>query len=153
MQIKQGEGTKPDQNTNPKHPSAQLSVRKDLKRHEIQSFPRWCHQRGSYSPFSPAPVRENTQSRERGTVPNLDPSILCYDRKRKSWSLSFYRLPCGSDSEESACNAGDLASIPGSGGSPGEGMATHSGTVAWKTPWMEEPGRLQSRASQRLGHD
>ena len=32
-------------------------------------------------------------------------------------------------------------------------MATHSGTLAWKIPWMEEPGRLQSMGSQRVGHD
>ena len=32
-------------------------------------------------------------------------------------------------------------------------MATHSGTLAWKTPWMEEPGGLQSMGSQRVGHN
>ena len=32
-------------------------------------------------------------------------------------------------------------------------MATHSGILAWKIPWMEEPGRLQSMGSQRVGHD
>ena len=32
-------------------------------------------------------------------------------------------------------------------------MATHSSTLAWKTPWTEEPGRLQSLGSQRVGHD
>ena len=32
-------------------------------------------------------------------------------------------------------------------------MATHSSTLAWKTPWTEEPGRLQSLGSQRMGHD
>ena len=32
-------------------------------------------------------------------------------------------------------------------------MATHSSTLAWRIPWMEEPGRLQSMASQRVGHD
>ena len=32
-------------------------------------------------------------------------------------------------------------------------MATHSSTLAWKIPWTEEPGRLQSRGSQRLGHN
>ena len=31
--------------------------------------------------------------------------------------------------------------------------ATHSSTLAWKIPWMEEPGRLQSMGSQRVGHD
>ena len=32
-------------------------------------------------------------------------------------------------------------------------MATHSSTLAWKIPWAEEPGRLQSMESQRVGHD
>ena len=32
-------------------------------------------------------------------------------------------------------------------------MATHSSTLAWKIPWTEEPGRLQSIGSQRVGHD
>ena len=32
-------------------------------------------------------------------------------------------------------------------------MAAHSSTLAWKIPWTEEPGRLQSVGSQRVGHD
>ena len=32
-------------------------------------------------------------------------------------------------------------------------MATHSSTLAWKIPWTEEPGRLQSIGLQRVGHD
>ena len=32
-------------------------------------------------------------------------------------------------------------------------MAPHSSTLAWKIPWMEEPGRLQSMGSQRVGHN
>ena len=32
-------------------------------------------------------------------------------------------------------------------------MAPHSSTLAWKIPWMEEPGRLQSMGSQRVGYD
>ena len=32
-------------------------------------------------------------------------------------------------------------------------MVTHSRTPAWKIPWIEEPGRLQSIVSQRVGHD
>ena len=34
-----------------------------------------------------------------------------------------------------------------------EEMATHSSTLAWESPWTEEPGRLQSTGSQRVGHD
>ena len=32
-------------------------------------------------------------------------------------------------------------------------MATHSSTLAWRTPWAEEPGGLQSMGLQRVGHD
>ena len=32
-------------------------------------------------------------------------------------------------------------------------MAIHSRTIAWKIPWTDEPGRLQSMGSQRVGHD
>ena len=68
-------------------------------------------------------------------------------------------FPDGSDSKESAYNAGDLGLIPGSGRSldredPLEkGMGTHSNIFAWRIPWTEKPGRLQSMGSQRAGHD
>ena len=65
----------------------------------------------------------------------------------------FYGFPSGSDSKASACNAGDLGSIPGSGNPLEKEMAIHSSTLAWKIPWTEEPGRLQSMGSQRVGHD
>ena len=32
-------------------------------------------------------------------------------------------------------------------------MSTHSSTLAWKIPWMEDPGRLQSMGLQRIRHD
>ena len=34
-----------------------------------------------------------------------------------------------------------------------DGVATHSSILAWRIPWTEEPGGLQSIASQRVGHD
>ena len=34
-----------------------------------------------------------------------------------------------------------------------KGMATHSSILAWRIPWTEEPDRLQSTGSQRVGHD
>ena len=34
-----------------------------------------------------------------------------------------------------------------------EEMAVHSSIIAWKIPWTEEPGRLQSKGSQRVGQD
>ena len=62
-------------------------------------------------------------------------------------------FPGGSESKASACNAGDLSLIPGSGKDPLENeMATHSSILAWKISWME-PGRLQSMGLQRVRHD
>jgi len=55
-----------------------------------------------------------------------------------------------SDSKQSACNAGELGSVPGSRISLGEGMATHSSVLACRIPWTEEPGRLQSMALKEL---
>ena len=86
---------------------------------------------------------------------------------------------CWFSGKESTCKAGatgDWGSIPGSGRFPGGGhgnpqeigvqslaqedsleedMATHSSILTWKTPWTEEPGRLQSMGLQRVrqGHD
>ena len=36
---------------------------------------------------------------------------------------------------------------------PEKAMAPHSSTLAWKIPWMKEPGRLRSMGSLRVGHD
>jgi len=49
---------------------------------------------------------------------------------------------CISDGKESACNAGDLGSIPGLEEPLEKGMATHSSIHAWRIPWTEEPGGL-----------
>ena len=56
----------------------------------------------------------------------------------------------------SACNEGnteDTSSIPGSGRFLEMGKDTHSSIPTWKTPWTEEPVRLQSIGSHRVGHD
>ena len=57
--------------------------------------------------------------------------------------LVFKGFPGGAEVKASACNVGDLGSIPGSGSSPKE-MATHSSILAWRIPWTEELGGLQS---------
>jgi len=102
-------------------------------------------------------------------------------------------FPGISSGKESACNAGDPSSIPGSARSSGdeigyllqyswaslavqlvknlpamretwilslgwedplgEGIATHSSILAGESPWIQEPGRVQSMGSQRVGHD
>ena len=53
-------------------------------------------------------------------------------------------------------SAGDVrgvGSIPGSGRSTEQGMATLSSILAWEIPWTEEPGGLQSMESLRVRHD
>ena len=44
-------------------------------------------------------------------------------------------------------------SIDSCNGNSEKAMAPHSSTLAWKIPWMEEPERLQSMGSLRVGHD
>ena len=63
------------------------------------------------------------------------------------WAFSrhFPGCPCGSDGKESACNVGVL----GREDSLEKGMSTHSSILAWRIPWMEEPGGLQSMGLQR----
>ena len=58
-------------------------------------------------------------------------------------------LSCSSDGKESACNAGDPGSIPGSVRSSGEGNGNPLSILAWRIPWIEDLGGLQSMGSQR----
>ena len=50
-------------------------------------------------------------------------------------------------------NLGDTGSNPGLEDLLEEGIATHSSILAWRIPWTEEPGELQSIGSQRVEHD
>ena len=56
-------------------------------------------------------------------------------------------FPCGSLVQY--LPVGDEGSIPGLGISPGEGSGNRSSILAWRMPWTEEPGRLQSMGSQK----
>ena len=62
-------------------------------------------------------------------------------------------FPGSSNGKDSVCNGGDPGSIPGSEDPLEKGMATLSGILAWKIPWSEKPGRLQSMGSQRVRHN
>ena len=52
----------------------------------------------------------------------------------------------------SAGDAGNVSVILGLGRSPDKEMATHSSILAWRIPWTEEPGGLQSMGSETVGH-
>ena len=62
-------------------------------------------------------------------------------------------FPGGSDGKASAYNVGDRGSIPGLGRFLGEGNGNPFQYSCLENPWTEEPGRLQSMGSQRVGHD
>ena len=64
-------------------------------------------------------------------------SILAWKNlmDRRAWQATVYEV---------ARVGNDLATKP---------MYTHSSTLAWKIPWMEEPGKLQSMGSLRVGHN
>ena len=66
-------------------------------------------------------------------------------------------FPGGAGGKEDACQCRlDVrlaSSIPGSGRSWEKGMAIHSSILAWRIPWTEEPGGLQSMGSHEVGHD
>ena len=76
---------------------------------------------------------------------------LCLIKMASVWRI--WGFPGGSDSKEADRNVvGDPGSIPGFERSPA-GENDHSSILGWRIPWTEEPGRLQSRGSQRFGHD
>ena len=62
-------------------------------------------------------------------------------------------FPGGSEVKASACNAGDLGSILVWEDPLEKEMATHSSILAWRIPWMEELGGLESTGLQRVGHN
>ena len=61
-------------------------------------------------------------------------------------------FPSGSDNKESEMQEMQFQSL-GQKDPLEKGMATHSSVLAWRCPWTEEPGRLQSMESQRAGHN
>ena len=62
-------------------------------------------------------------------------------------------FPGGSDGKASVCNTRDPVRSLGWEDPLEKAMAIHSSPLAWKIPWMEEPDRLQSMESQRVGDE
>ena len=88
-------------------------------------------------------------------------SILVFDLfifHYAQMSLNLFRCTLipflvASDSKVSTDNAGDQVRSLGWEDPLEKEMATHSSTLAWKNPWMENPGGLQSMGLQRVRHD
>ena len=59
----------------------------------------------------------------------------------------------GSEGKAPACNAATRVRSLGREVPLEKEMAIHSSILAWRIPWMEEPGGLQSMGSQKVGHD
>ena len=84
--------------------------------------------------------------------------ILFINKYLKIYTCTHMGFPDVSVVKNLPANAGgtgDTDLNPGLGRSPGEReeIATHSSILAWNIPWTEEPGRLQSMRSLRVGHD
>ena len=87
----------------------------------------------------------------QGTLKRL---LQYHSSKASVLQLSgFSGFPGGSDGKASVYNAGDLGSIPGSGRFPGEVNDNPLQYLAWRIPWTEAPGGLQSMGLQRVRHD
>ena len=76
-----------------------------------------------------------------------------FAKRKQSDSTAEEGFPGGSDGKESTCNVGDPVKSLGWEGPLEKGRATHSSILAWRIPWTEEPGGLQSMGSQRVRHD
>ena len=64
-----------------------------------------------------------------------------------------FTIPGGSNGKESACDAGGPIQSLGWEGPLEKGMATPSSILAWRIPWSEQPGGLQSKGLQRVRND
>ena len=89
------------------------------------------------------PGKSHGQRSLVGYSPRVTKSRTRLKRLSSSSSRAFW-ASLVAESKESACNAGDLGWILGWEDPLEKGTATHSSILAWKIPWMEEPGRLQS---------
>ena len=99
---------------------------------------------------------------QEGTCPGhtgcQEPEIRVYrsyipagsSSKHTVWTYFLQYFPGGSVVKHLSANARDMGSILESGRSPREG---NSSILAWKIPWTEEPGGLQSMGLQRVRHD
>ena len=82
---------------------------------------------------------------------NLEKNIYMYVCMYMNMHMGF---PSGSEVKNLPAMPEPQETWVGSLGDPlEEGMATHSSILAWRIPWTQEPGGLQSLVSQRFGHD
>ena len=119
-------------------------------------LPRWGEAALRMAPWMPILEWSGHDSEHASLgfkIPAPEDEVRECFRKVGLWHIHsiIYKMgiPRGSVVKNLPANAGDSSSIPGSGRSPGEGNGNHSSILAWKIPWTEEPGRLQSMGLQK----
>ena len=83
-----------------------------------------------------------------GSQNSVMEAVRCHRNKNSS-----YYYHGGNDNKRDLCLLSTLFHLEAPQELDEESMATHSSIVAWKIPWMEAPGRLQSIESRRVRHD
>ena len=130
-----------------------MTAKRRVEFHFISIFPNFYHQiliTFSHSLFHPlfwtAVLSVYTWTPSDGQYRNHIDYILCSQRWRSS-------IQSAKQEQELTVAQTMTALLPNSDLNSEKVMAPHSSTLAWKIPWTEEPGRLQSLGSLRVGHN
>ena len=84
-------------------------------------------------------------------LPGIPKETKCWTANQQTSRIdATTRWRSGNDS---ACQCGDAGLVSGLGRSLEQETAARSSALAWKIPWTEEPGGLQSMGARRVGHD
>ena len=132
-----------------------------FRRNQLLSSSDWRGKESACSEGDPGSISGSGRSPGEG---NGNP--LQYSMNRGAWQAavhgvtklrhSWATFPWWPSSKESSCNIGDAEDsglIPGRDDLLQEGKATYFSILAGKIPWTEEPAGLQSKGSQRVGHN
>ena len=123
--------------------SEHINREQGCERWHTLSIPSWCFRAQKWMAFQPQ-IWKLSWQQGKGSRQNLD--VVCF----RSNDLDF---PGDSHGKESACNVGDVGWSLEWKDSLEKELATLSSVLAWRIPGSEEPGRLQSLGSQRVGRD
>ena len=125
-------------------------------------LPGEFHGHRSLVGYSPWDCKESDMTEKLTLI--IHGSPWRYFRSRKTWSNLQFRIITGNRVEKKFhrekpftlmdnCFSTKVLQQLNEGKKLEKAMAPHSSTLAWKIPWTEEPGRLKSMGSRRVGHD
>ena len=118
----------------------------------LQSCPTLCHPTDGSPPSSPIPGILQARTLEWGAIAFSASTKLEVTGKHSSkYFPKAETIPLQTHLHSAILNI--IIIFITNPFFPEKAMATHSSTLAWKIPWMEEPGRLQSMGSLRVRHD